>query len=190
VGQIHVLLKQAMRDAVRQKLIKINPLDDVKPPRKRQRRERDVLTAEEVNHLLNTVKGDRFECVYVLGALCALRVGEALSLRFEDLDLNEGTIAISRTLWLNQTYAPKTDASTATIKVPTRALEALRKHAANNGNPKEGWLFKTSSGNPVDPSNFYKWSWRPILRKAGLPWELAAMLVKRGRQWHWRTQLS
>ena len=66
VRQIHVLLKQALRYAVRQKYIRTNPLNDVKPPRKKQRTEKAVLTAEQVNHLLDTVRGDRFECIYVV----------------------------------------------------------------------------------------------------------------------------
>jgi integrase len=113
--------------------------------------------------------GDRFECAILLGALVALRVGEVLSLRYEDLDLVEGTISIRRTLWRNKTYSPKTDASEATIKIPSRALEALRRHTARNDNPKEGWLFPTKNGKPVGAPHFHTWGWKRMLRKAGLP---------------------
>ncbi len=78
-----------MRYAVHQKYIRTNPLDDVKPPKQR-RKEKDVLTPEQVNRLLDAAHGDRYGCAVILGALCALRIGEALSLRFEDLDLNKG----------------------------------------------------------------------------------------------------
>jgi integrase len=168
VNKIHVTLDQAMRYAVRSKYIHANPLDDVKPPTVKARA-MDVLTPEQVNRLLDTAYGDRLETAYFLGALCALRVGETLSLRFEDLDLIEGTIFINRTLWRSETYPPKTDASRATIKIPSRALDALRRHAARNGNPKEGWLFATKNGNPVTAPNFHTWGWKRMLRKAGLP---------------------
>jgi integrase len=67
VGHTHVILKQAMRDAVRDMYIRDNPLDGVQPP-KQKRREKDVLTAEQVNRLLECVRGDRLEC----GVCCAL----------------------------------------------------------------------------------------------------------------------
>ena len=35
VGNVHVILKQALRDAVRDKYIRSNPLDDVKPPKQK-----------------------------------------------------------------------------------------------------------------------------------------------------------
>lgn len=167
VKRVHAILSQALRYAVRSKYIHANPLDSVKPPTVKTR-DMDVLTPEQVNRLLDTAYGDRLECAYILGALCALRVNEALSLRYEDLDLIEGTISIRRTLWRNQTYSPKTDASEATIKIPARALEALRRHAAKNGNPREGWLFPTKNGNPVAAPNFHN-CWKRMLRKAHLP---------------------
>ncbi len=179
VKRIHVVLNQAFRYAVRSKYIHANPLDDVKPPTVRTR-DMDVLTPEQVNRLLDTAYGDRLECAYILGALCALRVGEALSLRFEDCDLVEGTISIRRTLWRNKTYAPKTDASEATIRVPERALDALRRHATKHGNPKEGWLFQTRNGNPVAASNFHSQNWKPLLRRAGVPESLTFHQLRHG----------
>src|SRR5215211_1178357 len=47
IGHVHTVLKQAMRDAVRSRYIRTNPLDEVKPP-KQDRKEMDVLTADEV----------------------------------------------------------------------------------------------------------------------------------------------
>jgi integrase len=134
VRRIHELLNQAMREAVRLKYISRNPLDDLKPP-KASYREMDVLTPEQVKRLLDTVRGQRWECVIVLGAVCGLRAGEALSLRFEDLDLTAGTISIRRTLWKGQVYPPKTPSSRRTLKLPHMALEALTRLSEANGNP-------------------------------------------------------
>jgi integrase len=109
-----------MRYAVRCKYISTNPLDDVKPPTVKTRA-MDVLTPEQVNRLLDMAYGDRFECAILLGALVALRVGEVLSLRYEDLDLVAGTISIRRTLWRNKTYSPKTEASFSIRTAPDRS---------------------------------------------------------------------
>jgi integrase len=65
VGNVHVILKQALRDAVREKRVRNNPLDDVKPP-KQVSKEKTVPTPDEVRRLLDAVKGDRFECAFYL----------------------------------------------------------------------------------------------------------------------------
>jgi integrase len=80
VGNVHVILKQALRDAVRRKHIRTNPLDDVKPPRQRQK-EQHVLTPDELRRLLDAVKGERFEDVFYLCAPVGSRIGETLALR-------------------------------------------------------------------------------------------------------------
>jgi integrase len=167
VGNVHVILKQTIRDAVRDKHIRSNPLDDVKPP-KQQRKEKDVLTAEDVRRLLETVRGGRFKGVFVLAATCGLRIGEILALRYEDVDLERGTLRVERTLYHGEVTPPKTNSSRRTLTLPQKARESLVRLFDGSTNPT-GYLFATASGKPVDVSNFYRWSWRPALRKAGLP---------------------
>ena len=166
VGRVHAILKQAMRDAVRDKHIRDNSLEDVKAP-KQERKEKYVLTPEELRRLLETVRGGRFEGVFCLCSLVGLRIGEALALRCEDVDLERGTITVERTLHEGVCSAPKTS-SRRNLSLPQRALEALVTHYGGKNNPT-GYLFATASGKPVDVSNFYRWSWKPALRRAGLP---------------------
>ena len=71
VGNLHATVKQSFRDAVRDRRIRTNPLDDVKPP-KESRTVKDVLTPDEVRRLLEAVRGDRFECAFY--PLCTSRV--------------------------------------------------------------------------------------------------------------------
>ena len=94
-------------------------------------------------------------------------------------DLIEGTISIRRTLWRNETYSPKTGASEATIRIPARALDALRRHTRAKGNPRVGRLFPTRNGNPVAAPNFHK-SWKAMLRRAGLPESLTFHQLRHG----------
>jgi integrase len=157
-----------MKYAVRSKYIHSNPLDDTTPP-KASYREMDVLTPEQVKGLLDTVRGHRRECAVVLGAVCGLRIGEALSLRYEDLDLRAGTVQVRRTVWRYKVYPPKTPSSRRTLKLPQIALEALRRHAEKNRDPKEGWCFPSQNGNPTAPESFWSWGWKRSLRNAGLP---------------------
>jgi integrase len=121
---------------------------------------------------------DRDEGVFYLCSLVGLRIGEAL--RYEDVDLERGTIRVERTLHEGECSAPKTSCSRCTLSLPQRALEALVRHCGGRNNPTTGYLFATASGKPVDLSNFYRWSWRPALRRAGLPETLTPHQLRHG----------
>lgn len=118
VGQLHAAINSACKEQVRARALRSNPAADVKPPRQQQSREKDVLTPEQVRTLLETVRGSRYETLIVLGATCALRVGEALALRWEDVGLQGGTVSIRHTLWKGKLYPPKTPQSRRTLKLP------------------------------------------------------------------------
>ncbi len=176
VRNVHVILKQALRSAAREKRIKTNPIDDVKPP-KQDQKEKEVLTPDELGRLLATVEGDRFEAVFYLCSLVGLRIGEALALQAQDVDLEAGTVSINHTLYNGECSAPKTTSSHATLTVPQTCLDLLVRLCEVNGDHNTGYLFATSSGKPVDVSNFYKWTWKPALRQAGLPENITPHLL-------------
>lgn len=147
VGNVHVILKQALRDAVREKRIRTNPLDDVKPP-KQARKEKDVLTADEVRRLLDAVKGDRFECAFYLCSLVGLRIGECLALTFDSVDLEAGTITISSTLYHGECTEPKTQSSRRVLSLPQRALEAIVRLCEVSGDQSQATCSPRTAVNP------------------------------------------
>src|SRR5215211_1998758 len=110
IGRIHAVLKQSIREGLREKRIRTSPLEDVKPP-KQNHIEKDVLTSDQINRLLDTVRGDRFECALYFCSLVGLRIGECLALRFEDIDLERGTIRFDRTLHTGECSEPKRKSS-------------------------------------------------------------------------------
>ena len=57
--------------------------------------------------------------------LCAMRIGEALSIRFADIDFDKGTVQIRRTLWNGAVSQPKTPSSRRTLVLPQRVLDCL-----------------------------------------------------------------
>src|SRR5215212_1679324 len=164
VGRLHDVIKKACNEQVRTRMLRHNPTADVTPPRTHHSRDMTILTQQQVKLLLETVRGSRYEVIIVLGATCALRVGEALALRWEDVDLAAGTLSIRHTLWRGKLYPPKTSQSRRTLKLPNIAVEALRRHCERT----EGYLLETCNGTPVAGENFWRWGWKPALRKAGL----------------------
>ena len=162
VKRIYAFLNQAFEFAVSRKHISRNPVPEVKPP-KQYRREIVVLKTEQIRHLLDSVKGTRYEPIIVLGATCGLRVGEALSLRWEeDIDLDKGTVSVRRTLWKGKTYQTKTECSTRTLKLPRLALDTL-----TQCDRRGDWLCSTRNNTPVSAPNFHL-VWKKMLRRAKL----------------------
>jgi integrase len=90
------------------------------------------LTAEQVKVLFEAAKGDRLEALYVLAVTTGLRQRELLGLKWDDVDLEVGTLQVRRTLTTAKggpaLSAPKTKGSRRTVKLSQMALEALRSH--------------------------------------------------------------
>ena len=52
------------------------------------------LNAEQARTLLDTARGDRLEALYVVAVTAGMREGELLGLKWEDLDLDAGKLAV------------------------------------------------------------------------------------------------
>jgi len=97
VQYIHVTLHKALKQAVQDGLIPRNATEAVKAPQVR-RQEINPLSAEQVKVLLKTASGDHLEALFVLAIHTGLRQGELLGLKWEDVDLESGTLRVRRTL--------------------------------------------------------------------------------------------
>jgi integrase len=134
VRYIHAVLHRALEQAVRFNLIPFNPAGRVDPPKVRQE-EITPLDAEQARRFLHAARGDRFEALYVLSLTTGLRMGEALGLRWSDVDLDAGTLRVSRQLqWMRdgsglEFSEPKNNKARRTIRLTNAASsEALRSH--------------------------------------------------------------
>ena len=99
----------------------------------------------------------------MLPTTCGLRQGEYLALRFEDIDFTKGTLQVRRTVFRNQVYPPKTPHSRRTIILLKIALDAFERHARNNNNAREGGLFLTKHGNPVENCSITLRGYAPMI---------------------------
>jgi len=149
----------------------------VSPPRVPES-EVEGLSPKEAKALLDAVKGDRLEARYSV-ALAGLRQGEALGLRWDDLDLDASTISVRGALQrIKGNYVfvdPKTKRSRRTIVLPAFGVAALRKHRTRRleerltaGWQETGLVFTTADGKPLHYSTVTK-GFQRLLRLAGLP---------------------
>ena len=83
---------------------------------------------------VEAAKGDRLEALYILAVTTGLRQGELLGLKWDDIDLEVGTLQLRRTLTTAKggpiLSAPKTKSTCRTVRLSQTALEALRSHLA------------------------------------------------------------
>jgi integrase len=201
IRYIHAVLRCALEKAVDLRLIPRNPAVSARPPKIVQE-EITPLDVEQTRVLLEGVKGDRFECLYVLSLTCGLRMGESLGLRWFDIDLEAGTLRVHRQLQRVReggglVFSEPKNASRRTIDLPQRGLEALRSHHKRQIEQQLGagakWqendlVFTTTIGTAVDAQNVVNRHFKPLLRRAGLPpirWHdlrhtCATLLLSRG----------
>jgi integrase len=181
IRYVLLVLRNALNKGVRWGLVARNVATLVDPPRVPHKDVR-VLSPEEATRLLSTVRGDPFDSLVVLAVSTGVRLGEALGLKWTDVDLVRRQVRIDKALLripghgyeLGET---KTRRSRRTIVLPVVAAEALRRRLVEQRDqhrsfgPRwhdEGLVFTTSSGRPVDPRNVQR-SFRRLLRKAKLP---------------------
>lgn len=128
----HAVLRRGLEQAVRFSLIPSNPAARVDPPKVRQE-EITPLDPEQARVFLEAAKDDKFDALYVLSLTVGLRMGEALGLRWSDIDLNAKTLRVNRQLQRIRdggglVFSEPKNASRRTVDLPRRAVEALRSH--------------------------------------------------------------
>ena len=119
-----------------------------------------TFTAEDIAQIVAAAKG-QYQILYALLAGTGLRIGEAIGLEVEDVALDASAIRIRQSIWNGQKQTPKTSSAVREIDLHS-SLSAMLK--AFIGDRKSGFVFRTSRGRPLSPSNILNRSLHPILK--------------------------
>jgi integrase len=131
VLQVHRVLHRAFAVGMRWGVLSRNPADHVQAP-KRSTQEIRPPDPETVRRLLEALQGTRLHTPVALVAITGLRRGELLALRWGDVDLESGAMAVVRSL--EQTLAGlafkdlKNPRSRRRLPLPPAAVALLRAH--------------------------------------------------------------
>lgn len=176
----HVTLHKALSNAVRTGLITQNPCQFVDVP-KVERREMKIMSELDIKHFLDEArKGDYYSLFYLL-LFTGCRRGEAIALRWGDVDLIGCQVSINRTAQLIEnkiTYkTPKTAGSRRQIALTPSTCVVLRLHKEAQENIREhlklrplnddDLIFCQLDGRPLLP-NTVTHNWIKLIRKCGL----------------------
>lgn len=113
----------------------VNKDTRIKMPKMKAEDDTDIVafSREELSHLDDYFKGANAETAYLLGRYCGLRINGAFGLKWDNVDLEAGTIIIDRQMQyqdgLIKLVAPKTRNSRRTIYLCPHLLEHLKKRA-------------------------------------------------------------
>lgn len=135
VNYIHTILHRAFKDAVRWGRLHRNPADAADPPRSGQKsggvKVWDAPTLRRFLHESRT-EGDRLLALWVLLATTGMRRGEALGLRWADLDLDTGRVKVVQTIVQTRSVVsvgePKTAQGRRSVSLDGATVAALRAH--------------------------------------------------------------
>lgn len=167
------LLKMCWSWAVQEGLIAANPWLKVKLP-KQSRNEIQPFSRTEIQAILDGFKAKAPHYVPFASflLLTGCRLSEAIGLCWQDVDMEQGTITIRRSLSIDRTGNGYRRVMKPTKTGSVRVLpmsEPLR--AVLSELPKQHDLvFLTVTGKPIDGGNFREDHWKPILASVGVPY--------------------
>jgi integrase len=182
-----VILRRALDSAVKWGLIARNVAKLVDGPKVRHR-EIVPLDPEQAGKFLEAAQGCRFEAIYRTALALGLREGEALGLRWRDVDFEKNTLTVSQTLQRIggkrygeksklQFSEPKTDRSRRTVAMPEAVIRPLKIHRARQSQDRlaagSRWVdfdlvFTTRKGTPLGARDVVL-DFKAVLKDAKLP---------------------
>ena len=180
VQRIHALSHKALKQAVNDGLIPRNVTEAVAAPRQ-IRKEIQALTPEQARAFLQAAKTDRLEALYLLAIHTGLRQGELLGLRWSDVDLDQGTLQVRRIRSAAKgvpTFTTPKSNKSRSVRLTAQAAQTLRDHRKRQIEQRlkyaglwqeTGLVFTSTVGTPLNRHNVFRRSFKPLLRRAGLP---------------------
>lgn len=168
VRRVHGVLSKALSDAEKWQLVVRNVAKAADPPRQPRPGENEMATwtAAELGQFLAETADDDLAPLWHVFAHTGLRRGEALGLRWSDLDLDAGRASIRQALTAvgyDLTFAPpKTPRSRRSVALDSETVSVLRSHRKRRLEARMRWgaawhdesgdlVFTKENGEPLHP---------------------------------------
>jgi integrase len=182
VLNLHLVLNNALGQAVRWQLLPTNPAQGAQPPRPRRQQHR-AADPTIIGELLEALQGHWLELPAALAIATGMRRGELLGLRWADLSSDRASAHVTQTAQPTPRGSvifdrPKTDRSRRTIALPAFIQPYLTRQAADQQTRRElltdAWveldlIVDRGDGNPINPDTVSS-AWSRFLRANDLPY--------------------
>lgn len=187
VRYIHTIIHAALDDAVRWHRVPLNAADQATPPSAKAAKppEMQVWSGDELATFLRRAEGDRYYWPWLFLATTGARRGEALGLRWQDVDFTRNVVSIRQELipltkpsgrGREGRIIPRTksdeprvielDGRTVTALRAWRKRQAEERLMLGEGYDDHGLVFCRPDGRPYHPEAFSKTYDRRLAREA------------------------
>ena len=178
---VRKVLSMALEEAVQRGRLGRNPVALTQPPKAKRGSGRKGWTVEEAKTFLAAISDHRLYALFHLGLVTGLRRGELLGLRWADIDLDHGAIAVVQQLSTVRGQPVmkdlKTESSDRALAIGSRSVEVLRDHRTRQAAEHAvlgvdaddiDLVFTSEIGGWIDPNNLGRTMTR-LAEDAGVP---------------------
>ena len=173
------LLGRIFQDAVSDNYLRHSPMEGVRKPKAVKKKHGRALKPEEIQSLL-AVLDPKTRLLVLTAILTGMRQGEQFGLFWEDIDWDTNVIHVRQEVFWDfgqhgdrkssqpkYIYTtPKSDYSVREIDLSAVLKKELLELYMKSG--KQGLVFPSSRGTPLNANNFYKRKFKPALKAAGI----------------------
>src|SRR5260370_7937307 len=124
-----------------------NPMDGVEIPEGKRKEKTYKYTLEEIEKITAAVDGVA-RCAVVVAAWTGLSLAELRGLKWEDIDLENELLNVTRTVWHREVIDTKTEHRAAAVHILPQVRNALKEHRKIN--PSASWVFEGPRVFPLD----------------------------------------
>lgn len=180
VRLVSIVLVQGLDRAIKDHLLAINPAKGIERP-KGKKKSVTPYTSSELKELLKALEDHRLFAYFRLLAYSGARRGEVLALRWSDLELDKGSLSISKNRTRIGRSVIEQDSTKGGdgkrfVQLDSETLRILKKHRtdqisermkAGSAWKEQNYIFTQTNGEPLDPSTPYQ-LFKKVAKKIGL----------------------
>lgn len=160
------LMAGTLERAVEWGYLEANPGRGIKVPPMHRRRKVIVLTLQQLTSLLQSLQEPVKTLAFTV-SMTGLRIGEALALRWKNLDFEKSLIQVREAVYEGNLSSPKSKSSIRDIPMGPFLRKCLMEY--RKGAPAVAFLFASRNGTPLDAHNLLGRVLKPACKRAGLP---------------------
>jgi integrase len=174
---VRTILGHALFDAEGRGLVAVNAARHSERVRQ-EHQEAEPFTMIEAQKIVAAAEDHDAGATFLTALLLGMRQGEVLGLLWRNVDLDAGLLKVRTHLKREDGQFVLGDLKThqrsrRDLWLPERLVAVLRRHQARqdataSGAGALGLVFTTSTGTPIEKTNFIRRQWRPFLRGAGV----------------------
>ena len=159
------------KEAFYDEAIDKNPFDYIRRPKKKQGGAKPFGT-DTIKLLISSAKDDWFKNFLALSFFTGLRTGEAVALKWEDIDFNSQELEVKRSRRYGKDTTPKTQKSIRVVPIFDELLPYLESQRELTSDSESEYIFLSVNGTPFNDGNRIRdYHWKKLLEKVELPYQ-------------------